>query len=215
MKEDRLLEMQVFQAIVEHDGFTAAAYALEVSQPFVSQVIARLERRLGAKLLHRTTRGHRLTAAGERYLVASREILAALDDAESAFTRDLAEPSGDLRVSAPLAFGTDQVLRLLPGFLAAFPKIKVHLSLNDAVVSLIDDNVDVAIRMGRLRDSTLKARKLCDLQRIVVAAPAYLARAGVPVSPDELRQHNCLEWHGPQEHLNRWPFQLQGNRVNG
>ena len=206
MKDDRLLEMQVFRAIVEHDGFTAAANALEVSQPFVSRTIAKLERRLGAKLIHRTTRRHRLTDEGERYLASSRDILAALDTAEAAFVSGQADPSGDLRISAPLAFGTDQVLPRIPEFLEVYPKVKVHLSLNDALVSLIDDNVDVAIRMGRLEDSSLKARKLCALQRIVVATPDYVERFGMPAVPDDLRHHNCLEWQGAQEHLNRWPF---------
>jgi len=211
MKDDRLLEMQIFKAIVEHGGFTAAGYALEVSQPLISRTISRLEQRLGAKLIHRTTRRHRLTPEGERYLATAREILQALDDAENAFSVR-AEPSGDLRVSAPLAFGTDQILPLLPPFLAAHPSVKVHLSLSDRIVSLIDENFDVAIRMGRLRDSQLTARKLCDLQRIVVAAPAYIERHGTIGAPDELRKHNCLEWHGAQDHLNHWPFRVAGER---
>src|SRR5580692_6803598 len=140
MNDRRLLQMQVFRAVVEHDGFTAAAHALESSQPFVSRTIAELERRLGAKLLHRNTRRRRLTAEGERYLATCREILGALDDAEAAFAGH-SIPAGDLRVSAPLGFGSDQVLPLLPTFLALHPDVKVHLSLTDAVVSLIDDNI--------------------------------------------------------------------------
>lgn len=205
MKDNRLLEMQVFRAIVEHDGFTAAAYALESSQPFISKTISQLEKRLGAKLLHRTTRNHRLTAEGERYLAACRDILVALDEAEAGFTSP-SEPAGDLRVSAPLAFGTDQILPLLPCFFDLYPKIKLHLSLSDTVVNLLDENIDVAVRMGRLRESSLKARRLCALRRIVVAAPAYLAKYGTPTRPADLKAHNCLEWHGPQEHLNHWPF---------
>ncbi|MCA6104121.1 MULTISPECIES: LysR family transcriptional regulator [Bradyrhizobium] len=211
MRDNRLLEMQIFRAVVEHNGFTAAAYALESSQPFVSRAIAQLERRLGAKLIHRTTRQHRLTAEGERYLATCREILAALDDAENAFAGQ-STPAGDLRVSAPLAFGTDQVLPLLPGFLATHDRVRVHLSLSDTIVSLIDDNFDVAVRMGRLRDSQLRARKLCDLRRIVVAAPDYVRRRGAPPTPAALKDHNCLEWHGAQEHLNRWPFSIEGER---
>jgi DNA-binding transcriptional LysR family regulator len=212
MRDNRLLEMQVFRAVVEHDGFTAAAYALESSQPFVSRTIAQLEQRLGAKLIHRSTRRRRLTADGERYLATCREILGALDDAEATFSGQSA-PAGDLRVSAPLAFGTDQVLPLLPVFLATYPKVKLHLSLSDAIVSLIEENIDVAVRMGRLHDSQLKARKLCDLRRLVVASPAYIARCGAPTTPDALKEHNCLEWHGAQEHLNRWPFQVAGERA--
>lgn len=205
MKDNRLLEMQVFRAVVEHDGFTAAAYALESSQPFISKTIAELEKRLGAKLLHRTTRRHRLTTEGERYLATCREILVALDEAENTFTSQ-SEPSGDLRVSAPIAFGTDQILPILPEFLAAHPKMKVHLSLSDAIASLVDENIDVAVRMGRLQDSSLKAKRLCSLRRIVVAAPSYVERNGTPQTPESLKGHNCLEWHGAQEHLNRWSF---------
>jgi DNA-binding transcriptional LysR family regulator len=211
MKDKRLLQMQVFRAVVEHDGFTAAAYALESSQPFISRTIAQLERRLGAKLIHRNTRRHRLTEEGERYLATCREILGALDDAENTFAGH-SIPAGDLRVSAPLAFGADQVLPLLPTFLAAHPSVKVHLSLSDAIVSLIDDNVDVAVRMGRLPDSQLRARKLCDLRRVIVAAPSYIERHGAPPTPEALKEHNCLEWHGAHEHLNRWPYRIRGER---
>ena len=101
---------------------------------------------------------------------------------------------------------------MLPGFLATYDRMKVHLSLNDAIVNLIEDNVDVAVRMGRLRDSRLKARKLCDLRRIVVAAPSYIKRCGTPATPEALKDHNCLEWYGAQEHLNRWPFRVRGKR---
>lgn len=211
MKDDRLLEMQIFKAIIEQGGFTAAARALEVSQPFVSRIVTRLEQRLGVRLIHRTTRRQRPTPEGERYFATSRDILAALDRAESDIAQR-AEPSGDLRVSAPLAFGTDQLLPLLPFFMIRYPRMKVHLSLSDAIVSLIDDNVDVAIRMGRLQSSPLKARKLCSLHRIVVAAPAYLERHGGLSTPEALGKHNCLEWHGAQEHLNRWPFIVDGER---
>lgn len=211
MKDNRLLEMQVFRAVVEHDGFTAAAHALESSQPFISRVIDRLEKRLGAKLIHRTTRKQRLTTEGERYLATCREILTALDDAESNYVNQ-SVPTGDIRVSAPLAFGTDQILPLLPNFLATYDRMKVHLSLNDAIVNLIEDNVDVAVRMGRLGDSRLKARKLCDLRRIIVAAPSYIKRYGSPATPEALKDHNCLEWSGAQEHLNRWPFRVRGKR---
>lgn len=211
MRDKRLLEMQVFRAVVEHDGFTAASYALETSQPFVSRTIAQLERRLGAKLIHRTTRRHRLTTEGERYLATCRDILAALNDAEATFAGQ-SMPAGDLRVSAPLAFGTDQLLPVLPAFLATYVGVKVHLSLSDAIVSLIDDNFDVAVRMGRLRDSQLKARKLCDLRRVIVAAPSYLKSHGTPPTPEALKHYNCLEWHGAQEHLNHWPFRIEGER---
>ena len=212
MKDDRLLEMRVFKAVVEARGFSAAARVLGVSQSFVSQTVNALESRLGVQLLYRSTRESRLSAEGERFLALSRATLEQLDEAEAQIAAARSEPSGDLRVSAPLAFGMDQVVPLIPGFVHAYPKLKVHLSLSDSLVNLIEENIDVAIRMGRLQDSTLIGRKLCDLQRVVVASPRYLEQHGAPETPDQLQEHNCLMWHGGQEHLNRWPFVMGGER---
>ncbi len=206
MKDDRLLEMRVFRAVVDAGGFTAAAHVLGVSQPFVSQVVAGLERRLGVTLLHRSTRGSRVTAEGQRYLESCSRILLEVDEAEAALVTGRSAPVGDLRVSASLGFGMDQVVPLVPRFLETHPDIKLHLTLTDALSNLIEDNVDVAIRMGRLTDSTLLSRRICGLQRVVVAAPAYLDAHGTPQTPDALLDHNCLEWQGPLDHLNRWPF---------
>lgn len=210
MKDERLLEMRLFKAVVDCGGFTAAAHALDVSQPFVSRSITRLERRLGVALLHRSTRGQRLTDEGRTYLAACNRIIDALDQVEGEIASARAEPSGELRVSAPLAFGMDQVVPRLPAFLAAHPQINFRLSLSDTLVNLIDDNIDVAIRMGRPADSALVSRKLCDLQRIVVAAPSYLAAQGRPARPQDLLRHNCLQWQGALDHLNRWPFVIEG-----
>lgn len=208
MKDDRLLEMKVFKAVVESAGFTAAATLLGVSQPFVSQTLASLERRLGVQLLHRSTRMHRLTTEGERFLASCSEILANVDDAEAQIRSS--EPAGDLRISAPHAFGMDQLASALPGFIKKYPKLCVHFSLSDSNVNLIEDNFDVAVRMGRLQDSSLRSRKLCDLQRIVVAAPRYIADHGQPVTPQGLARFACLTWGAPREHLNQWPFIING-----
>lgn len=206
MKDDRLVEMRVFRAIVENEGFTAAAHALGVSQPFVSRTLGRLEQRLGQKLVQRSTRGLRMTDEGERYLAAALQIFSALDSAEGAFSSTEAEAAGDLRVSAPLAFGIDQIVPILPKFLASHEHLKLHLSLTDTVVSLMDDHVDVAIRMGDLPSSALVKRKLCNLQRVVVASPLYIQVHGEPGHPLDLTQHNCLEWQGEHDRLNHWPF---------
>ena len=211
MRDDRLVEMRMFKAVAETGGFTAAAHALGVSQPLVSQTVRNLERRLGVQLLHRSTRRQRLSDEGRRFLASIRELLDAIDRAEAQI--GMPEPAGDLRVSAPRAFGMDQIVPCLPAFLAAHPRIVLHLSLSDSLVRLIEDDFDVAIRMGRLRDSSLMSRKLCDLQRVVVAAPAYVAAHGVPQVPADLERHNCLMWEGPQDHLNRWPFLVDGEPV--
>lgn len=208
MKDDRLLEMRVFKAVVEAGGFTAAANFLNVSQPFVSQSINSLERRLGVQLLHRSTRTQRLTSEGERFLMSCGQVLDSVEEAEAQVRSG--EPTGNLRISASHAFGMDQLVPALPRFLAAYPKLCVHFSLSDSNVNLIEDNFDVAVRMGRLQDSSLRSRKLCDLQRVVVAAPQYVAAHGKPVTPQGLSRHACLTWESPREHLNQWPFILNG-----
>lgn len=208
MRDERLLEMRVFKAVVEAGGFTAAANLLGVSQPFVSQMMSGLERRLGVQLLHRSTRMQRLTSEGERFLLSCNSILDSLEEAEAQVRAS--EPSGNLRISAPHAFGMDQLVPALPGFMAKYPKICMRFSLSDSNVNLIEDNFDVAIRMGRLQDSSLRSRKLCDLQRVVVASPDYLARHGQPVTPHGLSRHACLMWEAPREHLNQWPFMVNG-----
>jgi DNA-binding transcriptional LysR family regulator len=208
MKDDRLLEMRVFKTVAEAGGFTAAAHVLGVSQPFVSQSINNLERRLGVQLLHRSTRTQRLTSEGERFLASCKGVIDSIDQAEAQINSS--EPTGDLRISAPQAFGMDQIVPALPGFLAMHRKLIVHFSLSDSLVNLIEDNFDVAVRMGRLQDSSLRSRKLCNLQRIVVAAPSYIAAYGRPVTPQGLERHNCLTWEAPREHLNQWPFMING-----
>ena len=210
MKDSRLVEMRVFKAVAESGGFTSAAHLLGVSQPFVSEQLRQLEKRLGVQLLRRSTRRQRLTAEGERFLEACTRILDELDNAEALVAS--AEPAGELRVSAPLAFGTDQVVPRLPEFLAAHPRVSLTVSLSDTFVNLIEDGFDVAVRMGRLADSGLIGRRLCSLQRILVAAPSYIAAHGRPLRVEDLAAHNCLLWTGSQEHLNAWSFIVDGER---
>ena len=210
MKDNRLVEMRVFRAVAEAGGFTAAAQMLGVSQPFVSQTLTALERRLGVQLLHRSTRTQRLTAEGQAFLAACRRVMEEIDLAEAQVASP--EPAGELRVTVPRAFGSDQIVPRLPHFMAAYPGISVQLQLSDSVANLLEENLDVAIRMGRLQDSSLMSRRLCALQRIVVASPAYVARHGPPVTPQGLERHNCLMWLPPAEHLNRWPFMVNGQR---
>ena len=208
MKDDRLLEMRVFKAVVEAGGFTAAANLLGVGQPFVSQSIRALERRLGVQLLHRSTRRQRLTPEGEQFLASAIVLLESIDEAEALIRSS--EPTGDLRISAPQAFGMDQIVPLLPKFMALHPKLTVHFSMSDTTVNLISDNIDVAVRMGNLRDCSLRSRKLCNLQRVVVASPAYVAAHGLPATPQDLTGHNCLLWESPRAHLNHWHFEQDG-----
>lgn len=212
VRDDRLTEMRVFRAVVDTGGFSAAAHSLTISQSTVSHLVGQVERRLGVQLLQRSTRGHRLTDEGERYYAAACRLLEAMDAAEASVTAAGRVAEGDLRLTAPLAFGSDQVVPLLPAFMEAQPRLRLHLSLSDAMANLVEDRVDVAVRMGHLPSSSLAARRLCDLRRIVVATPGYLARRGRPSTPDDLQHHECLLWHGAREHLNRWPFRVDGER---
>lgn len=213
MKDDRLLEMRVYQAVVVTGGFTAAAHSLGVSQPFVSQTIQRLEKRLGVKLMHRTTRGHRLTPEGERFLEVARRVLDAVEAAEADWQLSDAQVEGLLRVSVPIALGLDRITSVIPDFLEKHPKLSLEMRLTDDSESLIDDQIDVAIRMGKLSDSGLMHRRLCRLQRIVVAAPALVARHGMPTRPADLGAFPCLAWDGSRSQLNRWKFLEDGKEI--
>jgi DNA-binding transcriptional LysR family regulator len=210
MKENKTFEMRVFISVVDTGGFTAASHQLVISQSFVSQTIANLERRLNVQLLHRSTRGHRLTWEGEQFLVDCRRILSQIELAEAQITSAHSKINGELRISAPLAFGLDQITQLLPKVMVDHPNVVFHLALSDSTANLIEDKVDIAIRMGILSESSLRSRRLCDLQRIIVAAPSYLAIRGTPQKPSDLCRHNCLMWEGPIDHLNRWPFKVEG-----
>lgn len=210
MKDNRLLEMRVFRAVVEAGGFRHAADRLRVSQPFVSQSVSGLEKRLGVKLLHRSTRGHRLTDEGRAYFEACVRAVDMVEAAEGEVSAATRAAAGELRVSAPIAFGTDQIVPRIPDFLKRHPGLTLALSLTDRFANLIEENIDVAVRMGRLEGSSLMSRKLCDLQRIVVAAPAYLAAHGPIAHPRDLARANCLLWEGRRGHLNRWPFLVGG-----
>lgn len=213
MRDDRLVEMRVFQAVVATGGFGAAANALGVSQPFVSQTIQRLEARLGTKLLHRTTRGHRLTDEGERYLDAARRVIDAVEAAEADWQRSEAQIDGLLRVSVPIAFGLDRITPLMPAYLGRHPNVSLDLRLTDDAENLIEDRIDVAVRMGKPTDSSLMHRRLCGLQRIVVATPELVARFGMPERPADLARMPCVAWDGSREHLNRWKFVEDGEVV--
>ena len=206
--------MRVFKAVAELGSFTAAAHAMSATQPFVSRTIQRLEARLGITLLRRSTRHLDLTAEGESFLASTNKLLADLDAIEADVSSWRSEFSGQIRLTAPTNFGVDQIVPLLPKFMAAHPHVGINLSLNDMVVDLLDGRFDVAIRMGRLQDSKLISRKLTALKRIVVATPKYISERGMTKHPNDLVHHNCLRWDAPLEHLNNWPFVIDGKKVS-
>lgn len=204
---ERSGEMEVFLRVVREGAFSAAARSLDLTPSAVSKLMARLERRLGARLLVRTTRALSLTEEGAAYHRASLRILQELDEADQAAAGGAIR--GRVRVSASIPFGAMFVAPALPAFLARHPDLTVDLSLTDEVVDLMAQKTDVAIRMGTLPDSALVARKLGQSRRMVCAAPGYLARKGLPQAPDDLRHHECLTFNFRRS-PGTWPFRLAG-----
>lgn len=192
MRLDDVTAMIVFARVVELSGFSAAAQALGLSKSAVSKQISRLEDRLGTRLLNRTTRQLSLTEAGAAFYERCQRVEAEALAAEEAVTRLAEAPRGRLKVNAGVSFGVRHIAPALPDFLAMCPELEVDLSLNDRLVDLVEEGYDVAIRIGALGDSSLVARRLAPLRRLLVAAPAYLARAGRPGHPSELKGHDCL-----------------------
>lgn len=191
---DRLSGMAVFVRVVEEESFSAAARVLGMSKSAVSKQVAALEERLGARLLNRTTRRLALTDAGAAFHERAARILADAEEAETAVSQLSAAPRGVLRVNAPVTFGIQHLGPLLPAFMAAYPDLAVEVSLNDRFVDLVEEGFDVAVRVGRLPDSSLIARRLAPVRRLVVASPAYVEAHGMPTGPEDLRGHSCLHY---------------------
>lgn len=198
-------EMAVFVRAVESGGFSPAARALALTPSAVSKVVTRLEDRLGVRLLNRTTRSLSLTPEGEQYFTRAQRILAEIEQAEGEVTRARLAPRGLLRAHTSVAFGLHQLPPVLPEFVARYPEIELMLTVTDRLADLVDEGIDVAVRLGKLPDSTLVTRKITDIERVVCAAPSYLAKHGTPKAPDDLRQHNCLRLF-TQPALSVWPF---------
>lgn len=189
---DQLTGMAVFARVVEENGFTAAARSLNLSKAAVSKQVARLEDRLGVRLLNRSTRRLGLTEAGRDYYERARRILAEVEDAEQAASSRLVHPRGLLRVNAPVSFGQTYLTPILPHFMKRWPELRVELALIDRFVDLIDEGFDLAVRVAALGSSPLIARRLCEARHVVCAAPSYLAARGTPQRPADLGKHDCL-----------------------
>ncbi|MBO9123850.1 MULTISPECIES: LysR substrate-binding domain-containing protein [unclassified Rhizobium] len=207
---ERSGEMEVFARVVRDGGFSAAARNLDLTPSAVSKLIARLEARLGTRLLLRTTRALTLTEEGEAYHHAALKILQALDDADQEAAGGAIR--GRLRINATIPFGTMFVVPAIPDFIARNPDLIVDLSLTDSIVDLVAEQTDVAIRMGNMPDSGLIARKLGQSRRVVCAAPSYLERRGYPATPGNLEQHDCLTFNFRRARPS-WPFRVAGREV--
>ncbi|MDO9451610.1 MAG: LysR family transcriptional regulator [Stagnimonas sp.] len=203
--DNRTGEIEAFLRTIENGSFAAAAKALRQTPSAVSRSVARLETRLGTRLLQRTTRSLALTAEGEAYRQRAQTIIHDLDELERSFSTEKSEPRGRLRVNASVPFGLHCVLPVLPEFLLRHPQVSVDLSLTDTLVDMVNERADVLIRHGPLRDSNLRARKLGSSRWITVAAPAYLARRGCPTQPADLAAHNCLNFNFRRS-IEGWAF---------
>lgn len=205
---DRARDLSVFAAVAATGSFSAAGRQLALTPSGVSRTIDRIEARLGARLLLRTTRALTLTAEGRTYLGGARRILADLDEVEQGIA-DQGAPRGRIRVSAAVSHGRVCIVPLLKAFTRAHPLIVVDINLSDAKVDVAQGQADVAVRSGPLPDSVLMARRLGDNGRTIVASPEYLAERGTPRAPQDLAQHNCLNFNFRRAEPT-WPFRVDG-----
>lgn len=207
-REDRARSLEMFAIVAAEGSFSAAGRLLGLTPSAISRAIDRLEERLGVRLLLRSTRALTLTAEGHAYLCGARRILADLDDVEQEIS-DQGAPRGRLRISAALSHGRLCVVPLLGEFVQRYPHILVDIGLTDTLVDVAAGQADVAVRFGPLADSPLTARKLGETRRVIVAAPAYLARHGTPRVPEDLHGHNCLSFNFRRAEP-VWPFRKGG-----
>ena len=189
---DRLKQIEAFVAVATRGSLSAAARAADVTPAIIGRRIDALEGRLGVKLLLRTTRRVTVTFEGQAFLEDSQKLLNDLANAEAAVSLGGLRAGGHLKLSAPAGFGRQHVAPLLGEYMQANPEVVVSLDLSDRLVDLINENIDCAIRIGELIDSSLVSVRLGEMRRMVVASPAYLVERGVPRSPDDLARHNCL-----------------------
>lgn len=202
---DRLEAMGVFVAAVEGGSLSAAARRLRKPLPTVSRKISELEAQLGARLLIRSTRQLVLTDAGRGYLASCRRILESVAEAERLAAGEYSTPQGELVISAPIVLGRLHLLPVAIQFLAAYPQVNLRIVLNDRVVNLLDNHIDLAVRIGELRDSGLVAARVGAIRQVVCASPAYLAARGKPKVPGDLRRHACVAFDALGA-VNAWSF---------
>jgi len=196
---DKFEDIQAFITVVDAGSFTAAAKRLGSAKSAVSRRVSALEERLGVQLLHRTTRVLNLTETGRSFYAHGTRILADLEEAEAAVQQEHGELRGTLRFALPLSFGVRHMCGPIATFSKQHPRVKFDLDLNDRRVDLIEDNFDLALRIGRLQDSSLIARRLFDVRAVVCASPHYLKTQGVPETPDDLQDHQCLVYSNLDE----------------
>jgi DNA-binding transcriptional LysR family regulator len=209
---DRIDAMQAFVLVADLKGFAPAARKLGLSAPGVTRLIAALEERVGARLLQRTTRSVTLTDVGTRYLERARRIVTDVEEAEASVQAERTRPGGRLVISAPIGFGRLHVTPLVSAYLRRYPEVGGELRLEDRIVNLVEDGVDCAVRIGHLADSSLVARNVGAMRRIVVASPDYLARRGEPKQPAAITAHETIQF-GATSAIPEWRFVEAGRDI--
>lgn len=202
---DTIDGMRTFLAVVSEGSFSRAAERLNMSPQLVSKYVAQLESRLGARLINRSTRRLSITEVGQAYFERCGDVIADIDEMENAVGDATATARGTLRINAPMSFGTMHLSRAIADYQSEQPEVSVDLTLDDRVVDIVSEGYDMAIRIGRLRESSLVARKLAPIRLVVCGAPDYLAKYGVPDTPQDLRDHECLRYT-LSSYSDRWRF---------
>lgn len=208
---ENLADIAVFVEVVKAGSFTTAAHELGLSRSVISKYITRLEQRLGVRLLNRTTRRLSLTEAGQRFFQQSQSALIQLENAEGEIHAMQAKPQGLLRISAPSSFGIIHLAPLIPLFQQIYPDLNLDLSISDKLIDIVDEGIDIAIRIGELPDSTLIAKHIAPCRYAVCASPNYFKQHAKPNTPEDLTQHSCLLfqfWNAP----NQWQFLSKDNQ---
>ncbi len=211
---DKFKQIESFVAVSTKGSLTAAATAEGVAPAVIGRRIDALEERLGVKLLVRTTRRITLTHEGAAFLEDAHRLLSDLATAEASVSAGGVKASGHLRITAPAGFGRRHVAPLVPQFIQAHPEVSLSLNLSDRVVDIVNENYDCAVRVGDLPDSSLISLRLADNRRLCVASPAYLARYGTPVRPDDITRHACLTLSSEASQTRGWAFTVDGQQVH-
>ena len=210
--DNRFGDIETFLAVANGGSLASAAKALRLTPSAVSRSVARLEQRLGVTLMRRTTRSLALTSEGTAYRDRMDVLLADIQSVEAGLGQGEQGPRGLLRINASPSIGTMGLLPILPRFTERFPDVTVDLTLSDTIVDLVEERADIAIRIGPLRDTRLRAKKLGHSRMVLIASPDYLARRGAPLTPDDLDEHDCLRFSFRRS-VDSWPFRIGGKTV--
>lgn len=213
---DLLRSMEAFVLTVKTGSFAASAISLNTSPQMIAKYVVFLENYLGLKLLNRTTRSQKLTEFGKQYYEKCLFILDEVKSSKALAQQFIEEPKGRLRISAPVSYGHFNLISVLSRFMRCYPKVNVDLQLSDRYVDLVEDDFDIVFRIGELSNSSYIARKLNSYKLIFAASPTYLAKNGIPVTPNDIKKHQCLiyQYVNPTKKDYLWPFSINGKVIN-